>query len=262
MATITMGNPLLSDQRIADVRGKLDQSGTMSVGGTMSATGVLFLVLLLTGWYGWQAAAGSITVTPATATSPEIYTGGPPAWIWLCALGAFGVAMVTIFKPTLAKFTAPLYAALEGVFVGAISSVYEVMWDGIVVQAVLATMGVFLAVFVMYATGIIKVTQKFVFVIVAAMVGIMLMYLVAIVASLFGADLAFYNQPTPLGIAISVGIAIIAALNLAIDFEFINQGVKQQFPKQMEWFAGFSLMVSLIWLYFTILRILALLRQR
>lgn len=259
---IATGNPLLGTRAERAVEELSDGAAhRMTVGGTISATGVMFVILLTTGWFGWQAAADAITVV-TLPSGEEVVSGSMPGWVWACLLGALLVAFATIFMPRIARFTAVIYAALEGVVLGAISGFYDAQWDGIVGQAVLVTAGVFASMLLLYATGIIKVTNKFIAVILFAMIGIFAMYLAGAVASLFGADIAFWNQPTGLGIAVSVGIAIIAALNLAIDFEFIRRGVEAGFPKSMEWYAAFSLMVSLVWLYLEVLRLLALLRER
>jgi uncharacterized YccA/Bax inhibitor family protein len=142
-----------------------------------------------------------------------------------------------------------------------LSHAFNLQWDGIVLQAVGATLGVFAVMLFLYATRIIKVTKRYVLVVIAATGGIFLLYMAALIASLFGADIAFWNDPTPLGIGISVVIVIVAALNLGIDFAFIEQASKAGAPKYMEWYGAFGLMVTLIWLYLEILRLLSLLRQ-
>jgi uncharacterized YccA/Bax inhibitor family protein len=136
---------------------------------------------------------------------------------------AFVLGFVTVFKPKAARITAPLYALGYGFALGAISHMYNLQWNGIVLQAVGATLAVFAVMLFLYATRIIKVTKKYMVVVIAATAGIFLLYLVTAVASLFGADIAFWNDPTPLGIGISVVIVIVAALNLGIDFAFIEQ---------------------------------------
>jgi uncharacterized YccA/Bax inhibitor family protein len=184
-----------------------------------------------------------------------------PSWLFIVALVAFGVAMVTIFKPKIAMFTGPIYAVLEGAVLGAISAMYNAQFDGIVLQAVLATMSVFAVMLFLYATRIIKVTKRYAAVVIAATLGIFVMYGVTLIATLFGADISFWNNPTPLGIGISVVIVIVAALNLGLDFAFIEQASKSGAPKYMEWYGAFGVTVTIVWLYLEILRLLSLLRQ-
>ncbi len=250
----------------------LGQAGTpsvpsgkrMTIGGTLTATGVLFVCLLLTGAVGW-AQVKAIDLTPAPTTlvpDPEpVYNVTYPGWVFLPMLAAFVCGLVLCFKPRLGMILAPLYALGYGFALGAISHMYDLQFEGIVIQAVGATLGVFLVMFFLYATRIIKVTPKLVAGIIAATVGVLLLYLVAMVMSLFGVDLTFYDDPTPLGIGITVLIAGIAAFNLLIDFAFIESATKAGEPKYMEWYGAFGLTVTLIWLYMTLLRLLSLLRQ-
>lgn len=233
----------------------------MTIGGTMVATLVLFVLLLVTAAVGW----GQVTQTETT----DIVQGVPqttihtdfPGWVWIPLIAAVILGFVTVFKPKLARITAPLYALGYGFAIGAISHMYNLQWDGIVLQAVGATLAVFGVMLFLYATRIIKVTKKYVIVVVAAMGGIFVLYMAAWIATLFGGDITFFNEPTPLGIGISVVIVIVAAANLAINFAFIEQASNDGAPKYMEWYGAFGLMVALIWLYLEILRLLSLLRQ-
>jgi uncharacterized YccA/Bax inhibitor family protein len=240
----------------------------MTIAGTMTATGVLFALLLVAGAFGWSQVVQTSrwvldnqVVEEGTAGAVLENTTSIPGWMFIAALLGFGAALLGIFKPRLAKFAAPAYAVLYGLVIGAISAVYNNSFDGIVVQAVLATLGVFLVMFFLYATRIVKVTPRFAMLVIGAMGGIMVMYLVGLVASLFGADIMFWNEPTPLGIGISVVIVIVAALNLALNFDFIEKAVQAQAPAYMEWTAALGLTVALVWLYLEILRLLSLLRQ-
>jgi uncharacterized YccA/Bax inhibitor family protein len=236
---------------------------TMTIGGTLTATGVLFVLLLATGWVGWSQVTQTETTIPATPFEPAqtVVSTNYPGWVFLPMLGALVVGLVTAFVPKLARVTAPLYALGYGFAIGAISHMYDLQFDGIVLQAVGATLAVFAVVFVLYATRIVRVTPKFVLVTVAAMGGILVLYLVSWIAALFGADITFWNEPTPLGIGISVVICIVAAMSLAIDFAFIEEASRAGMPKYMEWYGAFGLTVTLIWLYLEILRLLSLLRQ-
>jgi len=234
----------------------------MTIGGTMVATAVLFVLLLATAAIGW----GQVTQTETEfidsqgVTQTTISTDFP-SWVWLPMIAGLILGFVTAFKPKLARITAPLFALGYGFAIGAISHLYDLQWDGIVLQAVGATLAVFAVMLFLYATRIIKVTKKYVVMVVAATGGIFVLYMVTWIASLFGADITFWNEPSPLGIGISIVIVIVAALNLGIDFAFIEQASDQGAPKSMEWVGAFGLTVTLIWLYLEILRLLSLLRQ-
>jgi uncharacterized YccA/Bax inhibitor family protein len=235
---------------------------TMTIGGTMTATAVLFVLLLVTGTIGWmQVTQTEVTSVNSLGETVTTVNTNFPGWVWLPVLVAVVLGFVTVFKPKLARITAPLYALGYGFAIGAISHMYNLQWNGIVLQAVGATLAVFAVMLFLYATRIIKVTKKYMVVVIAATAGIFLLYLVTAIASLFGADIAFWNDPTPLGIGISVVIVIVAAMNLGIDFAFIEQASKAGAPKYMEWYGAFGLTVTLIWLYLEILRLLSLLRQ-
>jgi uncharacterized YccA/Bax inhibitor family protein len=177
-------------------------------------------------------------------------------------LVTFGVLIVTMIKPKLVKFTGPVYALAQGVLVGAVSSIYADFYDGIVVQAVLATFAVFLAMLFLYATRIIKVTQRLRSVIILATVGIAVFYLISIVLSLFGVNIPFVWDGGPFSIVISVLITGVAAFNLLLDFDLIERGIKEGAPGWMSWFAAFGLMVTVVWLYLEMLRLLSLIQGR
>ena len=261
-------NPVLNDQRfeqvIAEGYGTAPVQRTMTLGGTLSALGVLFALICATGWFGWSQVhqTTGTTIDKATGQLVTVSTTQFPAWVFLAALGAIGMVFLTIFKPKFGPASAPIYAILEGLVLGAISAYYNQLYDGIVVQAVMATLSVVLVMFVLYATRIVKVTPKFVLITIAATFGIGLMYLVTFLFQLFGANIAFWNSPTPLGIGISVVICIVAAMNLALDFAFIEQSVKSgNTPRSMEWLAALGVTVTIVWLYLEILRLLSLLRR-
>jgi uncharacterized YccA/Bax inhibitor family protein len=225
--------------------------GVMTANGTFAKTFVLFLVVLAGGVVGWGQ------VNPA----PTGQAVGFPGWTWLCVIAAFVVALICVFKPKTSPFLGPVYAVLEGVFLGAISKLFELHWNGIVFQAVLAVVGVFFATLALYVFGVVKVTRKFQMVVIGATCGIFLLYLFGALLSLFGVDVVFWNDPSPLGIGISVVICCVAALNLFLDYEFIRQSTIQGAPKYMEWYGAFGIMVTLVWLYLEMLRLLSLLRR-
>ena len=222
----------------------------MSANGTFAKTFLLWPLLVVGGVFGWS----QVTVDP-------IGTATLPGWIIVALFVALGFAMACIFAPRTAPFTAPLYAIAEGVVLGAISRVYEAQWSGIVLQAVLATLAVFVVCLALYVSGAVKVTNKFIFVVIAATAGIFILYFVTFLLSIFGVDLTFWNSPSPLGIGISVVICFVAALNLFVDFEMIRRMVVAGAPKGMEWYGAFGITVTIVWLYLEVLRLLAKLRS-
>jgi uncharacterized YccA/Bax inhibitor family protein len=173
------------------------------------------------------------------------------------------LALVTIFKPTIAATTAPIYAACQGLFLGGITVLFEAQFPGIAIQAIGLTFGTLASLLVCYKTGIIKPTENFRLMIVSATAGIALLYIVNIGMMVFGggSGIGFIHSNGLIGIGFSLFVVAIAALNLVLDFDFIEQGSENGLPKHMEWFGAFSLMVTLVWLYLEILRLLAKLRS-
>lgn len=268
-----MANPVLNDKRFSATAAELEPGwaaprepgpatggaptatpptgvATMSANGTFAKTFFLWLLLVVGGAFGWS----QVDADPVGNVSI-------PGWIWIALLVALGFAMACIFAPRTARFTAPLYAIAEGVFLGAISKAYELQWGGIVIQAVLATLAVFVVCLALYVSGAVKVTNKFIFVVMAATIGIFVMYFATFLLSIFGVDLTFWNEPSPLGIGISVVICFVAALNLFVDFEMIRRMVVAGAPKGMEWVGAFGITVTIVWLYLELLRLLSLLRR-
>jgi uncharacterized YccA/Bax inhibitor family protein len=170
--------------------------------------------------------------------------------------------MVTIFKKTWAPVTAPIYALLEGLVLGGLSAVFELKYPGIAMQAVGLTFGTLFVMLLAYKSGLIKVTQKFRMGVVAATGGIMVFYLIEMLLGFFGIQFTTINGAGPIGIAVSLFIVAIAALNLVLDFDFVEQGVAAGVPKYMEWYAAFGIIVTLVWLYLEILTLLSKLRSR
>lgn len=231
---------------------------TMRLGGTLSAAGILLGILVVAGYFGWQAVTVTTVNTPSGLQSSAEY----PPWLLLSLLGGLGLAILTIVKPKIARITAPLYSVAQGLLVGAISHGYEARFDGIVLQAVGLTVGVFVMMLVLYATGTIRVTDKLRKGIFAATGAVAIVYLVTIVLRLFGADIPMIHDSGPVGILFSLVVVGIASANLLIDFDFIERGVKMGAPRYMEWYGAFGLMITLIWLYLELLRLLSKLRSR
>jgi uncharacterized YccA/Bax inhibitor family protein len=220
----------------------------MTLKGTIDKSFLLLIVLLVAALWPWsQMAAGD-----AQAVSGLTLLG---------AFGGFIVAMIASFKPTTARYLAIPYAALEGLFLGGISAVLEQKYHGIAIQAVGLTFGVLAALLIAYRTRLIRVTDQFRAMVVAATFGIMLFYLATMVLGFFHFSTQALYAPTPLGIGISLVIVGIAALNVVLAFDLIERGVAGGAPKFMEWYCAFSLMVTLVWLYLEMLRLLALTRR-
>jgi uncharacterized YccA/Bax inhibitor family protein len=232
----------------------------MTANGAFAKTFFLFLIVVAAGAFGWSQTPDP-TTTLNTTTGVVTQNIDFPAWTWIALFVGFGLAMVCIFKPKASPFLAPLYALAEGVFLGAISKVFESQWSGIVFQAILATIAVFFATLALYVFGVVKVTRRFQMIVIGATAGVFVLYFGSLLLSLFGADISFINSPSPLGIAISVIICVIASMNLFLDYEFISQASKNGAPKYMEWYGAFGLMVTLVWLYLEVLRLLAKLRS-
>jgi len=183
-------------------------------------------------------------------------------WLIGSAIGGFVIAMITVFKKTAAPITAPIYAAVEGILLGILSAFYEMQFPGLVFQAILLTFGTLFALLFAYRSGLIKATENFKLGIVAATGGIALIYLVTFVLGFFGVSIPFIHGSGTIGILFSLFVVVIAALNLVLDFDFIENGTQRGAPKYMEWYAAFGLLVTLIWLYIELLRLLSKLRSR
>ncbi|MFT6814091.1 MAG: putative YccA/Bax inhibitor family protein [Ilumatobacter sp.] len=226
----------------------------MTINGTITAVGSLFILLLISASFGWSAAGGTALNGEATYSFPPIAMVG--------IIVGFGAVIASSFKPMWAKFLGPVYALSYGFAVGAISKGYETYQNGIVIQAVGATAAVFFVMLVLYRTRIIKVTDKFRRNVIFATLGIMVLYGVSFVMSLFGGEISFINSPSLFGIGFSVVVCGVAALMLALDFDRIEKGVEAGMPKAYEWVAALGLLVTIVWLYLEILRLLSKIQQR
>jgi uncharacterized YccA/Bax inhibitor family protein len=235
------GNPALSPKTYDGLQASDDP---MTLHGTINKTGVLLTLVLLGALWVWNL---YFTTRNADVVMP---------WLLLGSLGGMAVAFLTIFKKTLAPYTSPVYAVLEGFAIGGISAAYEAQHPGIALQAVGLTVGTLVCMLAAYRFEIIKVTQKFRMGVVAATGGIAILYLVDLVLMYFGHPVAMIQDGGFMGVAFSLFVVCIAALNLVMDFDFIAQGVAQRSPKYMEWYSAFGLVVTLVWLYLELIRLL------
>jgi len=242
-------NPTLNDKAFRNEGVAFGQEA-MTISGTVNKTGILLLLALATSAWTWN-----LFMQSRTAES----VGGLAL---LGAIGGFVVAIVTVFKKEWSPVTAPLYALLEGLVLGSVSAIFELRWPGLPIQAVSLTFGVLIVLLLAYRSRLIPVTDKFRIGIVAATGGIALFYLAQFILGFFGIHFTAVNGSGPIGIGFSVLVVIIASLNLVLDFDFIERGAQAGAPKYMEWYGAFGLMVTLIWLYFEMLRLLSKLRDR
>ena len=235
------GNPVLGSQTFQTQSSVSDQ---MTISGAVNKTAISLVLLVGAGYFTFNA-GGMVFMFPAL-------------------IGAFIVSLITIFKKEWSPITVPIYALLEGAVLGGISFVFNTQYEGIVSTAILLTLSILVALLMAYQSGWIKPTENFKLGIFAATGGIALMYLVNFVMGFFGSGLGVLNpmNSSPMSIGISVVIVIIAALNLVLDFDFIEEGAERGAPKYMEWYAAFGLLVTLVWLYLEILRLLAKLNSR
>ncbi len=244
-------NPALREDTFTSLRSQAERGAAMTIQGTIVKTALLLLVAVLSAGWTWM----------------KFYqSGGNPAsvttWIWVGVIGGLAMALVTSFKKEWAGITAPLYALLEGLFIGAMSAMLEASFPGIVMQAAGLTFGTLFVMLFLYQSGMIKATEKFKLGVFAATGAIALVYLVTMGLSFFGIHSSFMYGSSWLSIGISLVVVVVAALNFVIDFDFIEQGVRQSVPKYMEWYGAFALMVTLVWLYIEFLRLLSKLRDR
>jgi uncharacterized YccA/Bax inhibitor family protein len=237
----------LSDARFGGV---IDDTMRMTLAGTVNKTGILLLCVIATACWTWH-----------TFLLTRDYADVAP----LMLVGVFGgliVAFVTIFKKEWSPITSPIYALLEGLALGGLSALLDVRYPGIALQAVGLTFGTLFVLLLAYRSGLIPVTQKFRMGIVAATGGIMVFYLLEMLLGFFGVRFASINGNGGIGIGFSLVVVAIAALNLVLDFDFIEHGVEAGAPKYMEWYGAFGIIVTLVWLYLEILRLLSKMRSR
>ena len=247
-ATGTTGNPAFKPSRYEDVTAAGER--TMTVTGT-AAKALLFTLVVIAG-----AVLGWSRVTP-DASGAVMW----PWWTWWVGLAAFAFAILTLVRPESAALTGLMYSALQGAVMGAISAIYEIRWDGIVSQAVILTIAVLVATLVLYLLGIVKGSPRLARGVYVAMGGLLVLYLFGWILTWFGVDAAFWARPTSFGLFFSVVIVGLAALNLVLDFDTIERLSTSGAPKQMEWLAAFGVVLTLVWLYLEVVRLVALSRQ-
>lgn len=243
-------NPALTSNTFSGF-GLISQSQVMTIRGTINKTLILLLMVLLPAAWTWKS---------------FIHAGSNPAavqsWMMIGLIGGFIFSLVTIFKKEWAPVTAPLYAVMEGLFLGAISALFNSAYPGIAIQAVSLSIATLFIMLVAYQSGWIQATERFKLGVVAATGGIALIYFVSIILGFFNINVPFITGSGLFSILFSVFVVVIAALNFVIDFNFIEQNARRMVPKYMEWYGAFALMVTLIWLYLEILRLLAKLNER
>lgn len=239
-------NPVLKDSTFRQNAASSD--GAMTIQGTVNKTFLLLCLVLVGGSFSWN----TFTVNPASVMGMTT----------VAAIIAFVLAIATVFKPTWVRITAPAYAIVEGVALGGLSAVFEAQYPGIVYQAVFLTITTLLGLLMAYKSRLIQVTENFRLGIFAATAGIALFYVADLLLGFFGVRVPVIHSTGFFGIGFSVFVVAIAALNLVLDFDFIEKGSQQGAPKYMEWYGAFGLLVTLVWLYIEILRLLSKLRSR
>jgi len=239
--SLRSGNPVLSKSTFSNT-GNISEK--MTINGTVNKTAISLLLLVGTGYLTF------------TTINPGLIIG--------CGIGGFIVAIITVFKKEWAPITVPIYAILEGGLLGGVSFMYNSLYDGIVTNAIFLTVGILLSLLTAYRSGYIKATENFKLGVFAATGGIAIVYLINFIMSFFGSSMGVMqiDNASPMSIGFSVIVVIIAALNLVLDFDFIEEGAEKGAPKYMEWYGAFGLLVTLIWLYLEILRLLAKLNSR
>lgn len=244
-------NPVLSRlaEAARDTLSTTARGDVMTRAGTAGKSIVLLVLCAFSASFTWTQVAGGNTAI----VMPALLVGG---------LGGFIMAMVVSFKPNTAPITAPIYAVLEGLVLGAISALFNARYAGLPQQAVLLTFAVALGVFTLYRMNILKATEGFRRMVVGATIGIAVFYLVNIVLTMFGVNMGYTMSSSPIAIGINLVIAGVAAMNLVLNFDDIDQAVRMGAPKRMEWYGAFGLMVTLVWLYLELLRLLARMQGR
>ena len=243
MRAMRSSNPTLSARIFDKHTATASDSGTMTVNGTITKTGIMTILVIAAASYTWGMVMGEDASRAMT-------------FAMIGAIGGFITAIITVFSPRTSAITAPIYAILEGLFLGGISAIVNQKYPGIPMQAVMLTMGTLFTMLFLYRSGRIRATPKFRRGVFMATGAIFFAYLVSWIMGMFGLSVGFMHSSGPLGILINLVILVVAALNLIMDFDFIERGSAAGAPKYMEWYGAFGLMVTLIWLYIEFLRLL------
>ena len=255
MSLFKSGNPALSEKKFRDtvIPFSMTNENAMTLRGTLNKFGFMLLMLMGSAFYSWKEFAASEGTS--SSLMPMILGG---------AIGGFVIALVITFKREWSSYLAPLYALLEGLFIGAISAMYEMTYPGLVANAVGLTFGVGVSMYFLYSFRIINATQKFKSVVITATVGIGIFYLIVSILQAFHVNQMSFilSEGGTFGIIFSLFVVTIAALNLILDFDMIEQGVNMGAPKYMEWYGAFGLMVTFVWLYLEMLRLLSKISKR
>jgi uncharacterized YccA/Bax inhibitor family protein len=253
-------NPTLNQRIFENAQGDNEQiAAAMTIQGAAIKTLILVGIVLVAAAYTWSQV---LSQGLAEHGGRLVVANSANLFALVGCLGGFVLAMVTVFKPHWSPWTAPLYAVAQGLAMGAISAIFERVYPGIVIEAVGITIGTLVILLAVYASGLLAVTDRFKAGVVAATGAICLVYFISWILGLFGIPVPFIHESGWIGIGFSVVVVIVAALNLVLDFDVIATQARIGAPKYMEWYCGFSLLVTLVWLYLEILRLLAKLRQR
>ena len=245
---IRSSNPAFNDNFYSGraAQTQISSSESMTASGAANKTIILLFLIVCSASYVWREFFLSGTVS---------------GLVWIGAIAGLVLALITVFKPTWSPITAPIYALCEGLMLGGISAFMEAKFPGIVIQAVGLTFGTLLALLFAYRAGYIRVTEKFRAGVVAATFGIVLVYLASFILRFFGTGIPYIHEGGIIGIGFSAFVVVIAALNLVLDFDFIEKGARSNMPKHMEWYSAFGLTVTLVWLYIEFLVLLSKLRD-
>lgn len=247
MANYNSNNPMLR-KSVFSKASKTSYSGSaMTRGGTIGKTVVLFALLIAGGAIAWLS---NFTFLQHAYGMAALLIAGT------------ALSFITAFVPKASPFTAPVYALIEGMLLGVITAAFGAAYNGIVFQSILITVGIFIMTLIFYSTHIITVTNRLRSIILIATTGIMFVYLADIVMSLFGASVTFLNNNGIVGIAINLLVVLIASLNFLIDFDYFDRACAMGAPKYMEWYMGYSIMVTFVWLYLEVLRLLSKISSR
>ncbi len=238
-------NPVLKSSVFEGLR---EDASRMTINGTITRTLILLVLVVSSALFTWsKVMAGDVA--------------GAVPWMIGGGIGGLVFCLITCFAQRAAPITAPIYAVCEGLLLGALSAFMQARYKGIVLEAVLLTIGTLFGLLLAYRTGLVRATEKFKMGVIAATIGIAVVYLISMVMRMFGTNIPYIHDSGTIGICFSLFVVVIAALNLVLDFDFIEQGEAAGAPKYMEWYAAFGLMVTLIWLYIEFLRLLSKLRR-